>query len=154
MLTVKGWRRQEHLAVGAVGGGTEDVDFVSATGFADTATAVQLLGAGTNVDGQGMETAGATGTITFVETPGGTSEVEFECSIIVNGGNVTDGDVINFRWLYSEADAAPPATVLHTSPGNNNATLTVDKPSAGIVIPVMDEGMLTGGLQPLGGGLV
>ncbi len=114
------------IDVGAVGGGTEDVDFVSATGFVDRVASEQLLGSGNNVIGDGLETDGEGSTIVFDEEQ--LSEAEFEVSLIVNGDQVADDDVINFRWLYSDDDETTPTTVLHVSPGTNNATFTVNEP--------------------------
>ncbi len=123
------------LDVGVVGGGSEDVDFASATGFADTDATAGLLGGGTNVAGQGMETAGATGTVVFTEEAG-TTEVEFELSLIINGSQVVDANTIQLRFLYSDGDEAPPGTVLHQEPGTNTPTMTVDKPASGLSIQI------------------
>lgn len=108
------------IAVGAVGGGSEDVDFDSATGFADDDTTGQLLGSGTNVGGFGMEVAGASGTVTFTDEA--VTECELEISVIFNGSQVANDDVINLRVLYSVLDAAPPATLV---PITNSPSITM-----------------------------
>lgn len=140
-------------AVGAVGGGTEDVDFVSATGFADGDNTTQILGAGTFVTGDGMEVAGASDTITFLELQ--TTETDMEVSVIINGSQVTDGDVINFRWLYSAADESPPATTFNAA--TNSPSITVDKP---VGVGMLNRfGAMRGGISggrygaPLAGGM-
>ncbi len=108
------------IAVGAVGGGSEDCDFVSATGFADDDVTGTLLGSGTPVDGFGMEVAGASPTVTFTDEA--VTECELEISIIFNGSQVANGDVINLRVLYSVLDANPPATLV---PITNSPSITM-----------------------------
>jgi len=109
--------------VGTVGGGTEDVDFVSASGFADGDNTGQVIGSGSNVTGDSMETNTASDSITF--TDGATSETEIEVAIIINGSAVNDDDTIELRLLYSAADEAPPATAMS---GTARPTITANIP--------------------------
>ena len=108
---------------GAVGGGTEDIDFASATGFADgDNTTTQRLGSGTQVTGDGMEVAGASDSVAF--TAEATTEAELEISFIINSGQVADEDTIQIRVLYSAGDASPPATAMS---GTTIPTITVNE---------------------------
>ncbi len=142
------------LDVGAVGGGSEDVDFAAATGFADGDNTAQVIGSGTNVAGDSMETNAASDSITFSEETSG-QECEIEVSVIVNAAQVTDGDVINFRLLFSDNNEAPPATQLNAE--TNAPTLTVDKPAASgrIMSSLVGAGGLAGegGIAGIGGGI-
>jgi len=103
--TGAGWNN-----VGAVGGGTADVDFVSATGFADGDNTTQVIDSGTFVTGDGKETDTRTDSVVFTEEA--LTETELEASLIINTSQVNAGDTIDLRWLYSNADENPPATVL------------------------------------------
>ncbi len=113
---VSGW-----VTVGAVGGDVEDVQYIAATGFANHDNTAGLLGAGTNIAGDGLEAAGATDDIAFSEETAG-EETELEFSIEIVGSLVTNGDLINLRLLYSVSDAAPPATTFTA----NSPQMTVD----------------------------
>lgn len=110
--------------VGAVGADVEDVQYIAAIGFADHDNTTQVIGAGTFVTGDGLETNVATDTVTF--STGAISETELEVSIEIVGANVTDADTIDLRWLWSTGGAAPPAT---TMTATETPTMTVDKPS-------------------------
>jgi hypothetical protein len=97
--------------VGAVGGDTEDVQFIAASGFADGDNTTQLdPGGGSFVTGDGMENDTKSDTITF--STGSTSETELEFALEIVGANVTDADTIQLRLLWSDADEDPPATTL------------------------------------------
>ena len=109
--------------LGAVGADVEDVQYASATGFADgDNTTTSRLSATSLVTGDGMEVAGASDSVTF--TDAATSEAELEIALEVVGANVTDNDSITFRVLYSNANESPPATTMGTSV---TPTITVNK---------------------------
>lgn len=95
--------------VGAVGGGTEDVDFILADGFTDGDNTTQVIDSGTFRTGKGKETNTST-SVFFTEEA--LSETEIETSLVINASQVTDGDTIDLRFLYSNDDEDPPATVL------------------------------------------
>lgn len=99
--------------VGAVGGGTEGVDFIEATGFADGENTTLLLGGSGGVAGESRETNNPTDSVTF--TTEALSECELEIAIVFNGGVLSDGAEIDLRVLYSDGDVSPPATAMGTT---------------------------------------
>lgn len=127
--------------MGGIGVGSEDVDFANATGFADGDNTTQLIGAGSFVTGDGLE-ANPSDTITFTEEA--LSETEIEVALIVNGSQVSVGDSIQLRLLYSDGDASPPATVLGSY--TNTPTLTVAAIRA-------ERGTLRGHMRGVGRGI-
>ena len=113
--TGAGW-----INIGAVGGGSEDVDFVASTGFADHDNTTQLFGSATFETGDGLETNAISDSVVFTELT--TSETEMELALIINSGQVANDDTIQIRALYSAGDASPPATPMS---GTTVPTITV-----------------------------
>ena len=103
----------EWLDIGAVGGGSEDVDFVASTGFADHDNTTQVIGAGTFVVGDGLETNAISDSVTFTDLA--LRETEMELALIINSGQVANDDTIQIRALFSAADASPPATPMSST---------------------------------------
>lgn len=111
--------------VGDEGGGTEDVEFETPTGFTEGATtSTSLLGSGTRVNGRGC-TDSISGSVTFTDLAA--TEAELEVAFRINSSQVNDGDTIQLRVLYSVSDESPPATTLGSY--TRVVEFTVDKPA-------------------------
>ncbi len=120
------------LDVGAVGGGTEDVDFVAATGFTDGDNTTDVIGGagGSFRTGDSMETDTPSDTVTFTDLA--LTQTEIEVAIIINGTAVTNLDTIDLRLLFSAGGEDPPATAMSDTA---IPTITVSK-SADVVLAV------------------
>ncbi len=119
------------LTLGDEGTSVEDVICSLATGFVDSDnTTVQRVGSGTFVNGESAEINATTGAMTFND--GAISETELELSLELVGANVSGGDDIDIRVLYSAADEAPAATAMAAT---DIARITV---SGGAAAPIPD----------------
>ena len=108
------------------GGMNNHVGMSLSSGFADHDNIVtSRLGSGSLVTGDGLETDTITDTVTF--TTEALSETELEVALSLASANVNNGDLIELRWVWSELDESPPATVLDAY--TNIPIITVDKPA-------------------------
>ncbi len=105
--------------------GSSAVQFAAATGFANHDDTTQVLGSGSFVTGDGLESSGATDSITF--TSEALSETEVEVALSIDSAQVSDADTVNLRFLWSNGDESPPASTFNRE--TNIPALTVDVPS-------------------------